>query len=93
MKKYSDYQKDKNKQYLTNEEVKLVKWTKFKIVVPSLGDKQEIIDSFKEFHDNGYDPDLVTPNQLAHEYLNGENILVNEKIFELLDSKKNKFNF
>jgi len=85
MKKYSDYQKDKNKDELTDDEWKLVEWTKYKIIVPTIRDKQEIMESFKYFHDEGYDPDFISCNQLVHEYLNGDNIIVDEKAFNILN--------
>jgi uncharacterized protein YktA (UPF0223 family) len=88
MKKYSDYQKDKNNEELTNNETMLVEWTRYKIIVPTKKDKQEIMEAFKHFHDEGYDSDFISCNQLAHEYLNGDNILVNEKVFNLLNSKR-----
>lgn len=88
MNKYSDYQKDKNKIELTNDEMKLVEWTRYKIVVPTENDKQEIMEAFNHFHDEGYNSDFITCNQLAHEYLNGDNILVSEKIFNSLNSKQ-----
>jgi hypothetical protein len=88
MKKYSDYQKDKNKDELTNEEMKLVEWTRYKIIVPTKKDKEELMESFKHFHDEGYDSDFISCNQLAHEYLNGDNIIVNEKVFNILNPKQ-----
>jgi hypothetical protein len=88
MKKYSDYQKDKSKDELTNEEMKLVEWTRYKIIVPTKKDKEELMESFEHFHDEGYDSDFVSCNQLAHEYLNGDNIIVSEKVFNILNSKQ-----
>jgi hypothetical protein len=88
MKKYSDYQKDKSKDELTNEEMKLVEWTRYKIIVPTKKDKEELMESFKHFHDEGYDSDFISCNQLAHEYLNGDNIIVSEKVFNILNSKQ-----
>lgn len=88
MRKYSDYQKDENKEGLTDDEMKLVEWTKFKIVVPTGKDKLELMRAFKHFHDEGYDSDFIVCNQLAHEYLKGDNILVNQKAFDLLNAKK-----
>lgn len=71
MKKYPEEEVD----------AKDIPWTKFKIIVPTQEDKQELMDSFEHFHDEGYDPELITPNQLAHEYINGSNIEVNPKLF------------
>ncbi|MFW6243029.1 MAG: hypothetical protein ACOC2W_02625 [bacterium] len=69
MKKYSDFKKD---------EMKSIDLTKFKIIVPRKEDKLELMKAFKHFHDQMFDPNLVTVNQLAHEYLNGGNIIVDE---------------
>lgn len=88
MKRYSDYQKDKNSEEITKEELKLVDWTKYKIIVPSKKDKKQLIDAFKHFHDSDIDTEFITVSQLSHEYLNGDNIIVSQKAFDLIDSKK-----
>jgi uncharacterized protein YktA (UPF0223 family) len=80
-----DYQKDKNKEELTDDEMKLVEWTRYKIIVPTKKDKKEIMEAFEHFHNEGYDSDFISCNQLAHEYLNGDNILVSEKVFNMLN--------
>jgi hypothetical protein len=43
-----------------------------------LNDKKELMESFKHFHDEGYNSDFITCNQLAHEYSEGINIIVDE---------------
>jgi hypothetical protein len=87
MKKYRDYQKDKSKPYLTDGERKLVEWTKYKIVVPTEKDKEELMEAFKHFHDEGFDSDFIPCNQLAHEYSEeGNNIIVDEDVFNKLNS-------
>ena len=87
MRKYSDYQKNKQIEELTDQEMGQVEWTRYKIIVPTKRDKQELMDAFKHFHNEGFDSDLIACNQLAHEYLNGDNILVSEKVFNLINSK------
>lgn len=86
MKKYRDYQKKGKKlPELTKEELSRVDWTQYKIVVPREVDKQELMDTFEHFHDEGYDPDLVTANQVAHEYIGGTSIIVDEELFAKLE--------
>jgi len=87
MKKYSDYQKNKIRSFLTEEEMKKVEWTKFKIVVPTEEDKQEIMDAFHHFHNSNIDTEFVTVNQLAHQYLDddGMNIVVNKELYDELN--------
>lgn len=82
MRRYEDYQADKERLCLTQEEIKKVKWTKYKIVVPTEADKNEILEAMKHFHDSlDVDTDYIVVNQLAHEYLTGDNIIVNPKLY------------
>jgi hypothetical protein len=94
MKKYSDY-KNKNSKLddLTEEELKNVRWTKYKIVVPSEEDKKELEMAFEHIHYSDVDSEYVTVNQLIHEYLTPEttgdpktknNIIVDKDLFESL---------
>lgn len=95
MKRYEDFKnKDNNTDYLTNEEMKGVKWTKYKIIVPTLEDKLELEKAFKHIHDSDIDTDNIAVNQLAHEYLTEEitgdpktinNIIVDEELFNKLN--------
>jgi hypothetical protein len=86
MKRYSDYKKSGNKDnHLSDDEMKNVKWTRYKIVVPTYEDKKEIMDTMRYFHDEMYDSDLITPNQMAHEYLGGDNIIVDVELFNNLN--------
>ena len=85
MKRYTDYQEDKTKDELTEQQLVLVNWTKYKIIVPLNEDKVEIMKSFKHFHDQWFDSNLITCNQLAHEYVNGDNIIVNEELFNKIN--------
>lgn len=84
MKRYTDFQKDKQQINLTKEELKNIPWTKYKIIVPSEKDKKDIMDSLEGFHNEGFDSDIITMNQLGHEYINGNNIIVDEKLYNKL---------
>lgn len=69
-----------------------VKWTKFKIVVPTKADEKELRDAFRHIHDSSIDTDYVTVNQLAHQYQedNGCNIVVDKELYEALNKKESK---
>lgn len=82
LKRYSDFKEDPKREDLTQREIDKIKWTKFKIVVPTEEDKNEIMEALKHFHDNQFDSDYITANQLAHEYLNGSSILVDKELYE-----------
>lgn len=101
MKKYDDYKDPKNdsirmRDELTDDEINNIKWTKFKIVVPTKEDKIALEEAFHYIHNSDMDTDYVTVNQLAHTYLNEEegyeyNIIVDEKIYnELPEYRKKK---
>jgi len=94
MKKYSDY-KNKNSKLddLTEEELKNVRWTKYKILVPSEEDKKELEMAFEHIHYSDVDSEYITVNQLIHEYLTPErtrdpktknSIIVNKELFNSL---------
>ena len=51
---------------------------KYKIVVPDEETKQEMMEAFRHIHGSSIDTDNVLVNQLAHEYLEGGNIVVEE---------------
>lgn len=69
-----------------------VKWTKYKIVVPTKEDAQEVMDALEHIHDSDIDTGFVTVCQLAHEYLTPErepgcthnNIIVDKELYEKL---------
>ncbi len=86
MKRYTDYQEDKNAIGPTQEELKKIDWTRYKIIVPTKKDKEDLMSAFKHFHDSEIDTEFIPVNQLAHEYLQGSNILVSNKIFNLINS-------
>ena len=96
MKRYEDFKSEGNKtDYLTKEEMKNVKWTKYKIVVPTLEDKLELEKAFEHIHYSDIDTDNIAVNQLAHEYLTEErtgdprtinNIIVDEELYNNLSN-------
>ncbi len=93
MKKYQDYTKDgRDDIMLTDEEFKNVKWTKFKIIVPTEEDKKELEEAFEHIHyADDVDRDYVVVNQISHHYLNESegyvnNIIVDKELFDKLPS-------
>lgn len=76
MKRYDDF-----------EDISKVDWTKFKIIVPTEEDKEEIIEAIRHIHYADIDTDFVTVNQLAHEYLEGTNIIVDENLFKQVSTR------
>ncbi len=96
MKRYEDFKSEENKSdYLTQEELKNVRWTKYKIVVPTIEDKQELEKAFEHIHYSDIDTDNIAVNQLAHEYLTEEvtgdpqtrnNIIVDQKLYNRLSN-------
>ncbi len=97
MKRYEDFKSESNNtDYLAQEELKNVRWTKYKIVVPTLEDKEELEKAFEHIHYSDIDTDNVAVNQLAHEYLTEErtgdsqtrnNIIVDEELYNRLNEK------
>ena len=83
MKKYTDYSRTGNID-LTDDEFKNVVFTKFKIIVPSQEDKDELMEAFKHFHDSHFDSNNIVSNQLAHLYHETDIIEVNEKLYNSL---------
>lgn len=81
MKKYHDYQKDKSKTCLTHEEIKSINFTKYKIIVPTKKDKKDLVEAFRHIHNSDINTDFIVVNQLAHEYLTAENIIVDSKLY------------
>jgi hypothetical protein len=87
MKNYNDFKEDKNREDLTSEELCNINWTKFKIVVPREEDKLELIEAFSHIHYSDINTDFITVNQLAHEYLEGSNIIVDESLYNKINLK------
>lgn len=70
-----------------------IKWTKYKIVVPTKADEKELRDAFRHIHDSDIDTDYIAVNQLAHEYLEDDgccSIIVDKELYESLNKKENK---
>ena len=77
-----------------------VKFTKYKIIVPTEKDRQELLDAFEHIHYSDIDTEFVTVNQLAHEYLTPEktgdsktnnNIIVDQDLYnKLIKNEENK---
>jgi len=49
-----------------------VRFTDFRIVVPSEQDKQDLLEAFEHIHDSEIDTNFVPVNQLAHVYYTPE---------------------
>ncbi len=73
--------------------IKDVEFTKYKIIVPTERDKNELLEAFEHIHYSDIDTNNVAVNQLAHEYLTSEitgdsktknNIIVNKKVYDIL---------
>jgi len=79
MKKYSDYPENK------------WPWTKYKIIVPTEEDRQELMKGFEHIHYSDVDTENIVVNQLIHEYLDEErmegvknNIIVDSVLYNKL---------
>lgn len=89
MKKYSDhtFQNPPNFNYA---------WTKYKIIVPTEEDRQELMEAFKHIHDEAdIDSDCIVVNQLIHEYRDKQvdenafnNIIVDSSIYDLVKDRE-----
>lgn len=84
MKRYSHYTEEIDTD-LTDEQLKLVDWTKYKIIVPTNTDKDELQSTFRYLHDEDLETDYITVNQLIHEYLSDNNIIVDKELYNKLN--------
>ena len=85
MRRYEDYQADKEKPCLNQEEINKVEWTRYKIIVPTKKDKEDVLSAFKHFHDSrDIDTDFIVVNQFAHEYITGDNVIVYQNLYNQL---------
>jgi hypothetical protein len=87
MRNYNDYKKDSKKDILSQEELSKVEFIKYKIIVPTQEDKEELEQAFEHIHYSNINTDYVAVNQIAHEYLNESegyknNIIVDKKLYE-----------
>ncbi len=97
MKRYEDFKNESNEtDYLTKEEMEKVKWTKYKIIVPTIEDKLELENTFEHIHYSNIDTDNIAVNQLAHEYLTEDvtgdphtknNIIVDEELYNKINKE------
>lgn len=86
MKKYDDYEEGK------------WPWAKYKIIVPTEDDRQELMEAFEHLHYSDVDTNNIAVNQLIHEYRDSEvsddawnNIIVDHKLYEKIkDTKGNR---
>ena len=71
-----------------DKDIKNIKFTKYKIVVPTQEDREELMEGFRHIHYSDIDTENIVVNQLAHEYLSeaegGNNIIVDKELFEKL---------
>jgi hypothetical protein len=77
-----------------DKNIKDIKWTKYKIIVPSEDDRQELMDAFEHIHYSDVDSNFVAVDQLIHEYLDEDsspeyhnNIIVDEELFNKIKNK------
>ena len=59
---------------------------KYKIIVPTIEDKEELKEAFKHFHDSrDIDTNYYAVNQLVHDYMDkSTSIIVDKELFESL---------
>lgn len=71
-----------------------IRWTKYKIVVPTDQDKKDLEEAFEHLHYTDCDTNNVPVNQLIHEYLTPErtgdqktknNIIVDTNLYNKLN--------
>jgi Fe-S-cluster formation regulator IscX/YfhJ len=70
---------------------KTINYTKYKIIVPTKEDYEELKEAFKYFHYSDVDSSYIIVNQLIHEYLDIDegdeyknNIIINEKLYNAI---------
>jgi hypothetical protein len=68
-----------------------IRWTKYKIIVPTEQDREDLKEAFEHLHYTDCDTNNVPVNQLIHEYLTAErlgnsyhkdNIIVDKDLYE-----------
>lgn len=76
------------KSYKDFPSIEEIDWTKYIIVVPTEKDRQQLMACFEHMHYSNVDTQLVTVNQLVHEYLDEtrckgskNNIIVDEDLY------------
>ncbi len=86
--------KYKLKRYKENVVDSEIKYTEYKIVVPTKRDRKELLEASRYLHDlRCIDTDYITVNQLVHEYeLIGDlnihsDIIVDKELYKQLNEK------
>ena len=76
-----------------DKDIKDIKWTKYKIIVPTEEDRQELMEGFRHIHYSDVDSNYVVVNQLIHEYLDESenekyhnNIIVDKELFNKINT-------
>ena len=66
-----------------------IRWTKFKIVVPTEQDLSDLQEAFEHIHYSDIDTNNVPVNQLAHLYLDESKVMfvVDAELYEKLNKK------
>lgn len=70
-----------------------IRWTKYKIVVPTYQDKEDLEEAFEHLHYTDCDSNYVPVNQLIHEYLpmrnddTKNNIIVDEELYNQIKER------
>lgn len=89
LKRYKDYG------YRTHKDnIKKVKFTKFKIVVPTKKDKEQLQAAFEYLHNRGdIDTDFIAVNQVVHEFDHDDprepdNIIVDKNLYNSLNKNE-----
>lgn len=76
-----------------DKNINLIRWTNYKIIVPTEQDKKDLEEAFEHLHYTDCDTNYVPVNQLIHEYLTPDktgdektrnNIIVNKELYEQL---------
>ena len=71
--------------------MKDVPWTRYKIIVPTQEDKEELMEAFNHLHySSDIDTENIAVNQLAHEYRDSDegvtnNIIVDPELYKKLN--------
>ena len=70
----------------TDDKLSEIDWTKYKIVAETESDKEQLMEAFRHIHDSDVDTDYITVNQLSHEYLDINNIVVGKELYHMIST-------
>ena len=76
--------KTRLKRYEDFEEGDFSQNTKYRIIVPTKKDKEELMEAFETIHYSDIDTDIIVLNQLAHEYQDRNSIVVDKNLYNSL---------